>query len=125
MSLKIIWYFLILNISVSMVTTMSLKISSSDEENVVMANLINKRSVESLGMSRVSYPQCLRLMAISKEVIQCSIRPHKHVRATVRSHRTGIQLKNWLKSQKSKSTLNRSYGPLLTFPTSSFLAYIQ
>ena len=106
-----------------MVTSMSLKISS-DEENVEIANLINKRSVESLGM-RVSYPQCLRLMAISKEVIQCSIRPHKQVRATVRSHRTGIQLKNWLKSQKSKSTLNRSYGPLLTFPTSSFLAYIQ
>ena len=123
MSLKIIWYFLILNIAVSMVTSMSLKLSSN-EENVEMANLINKRSVESLGM-RVSYPQCLRLMAISKEVIQCSIRPHKHVRATVRSHRTGIQLKNWLKSQKSKSTLNRSYGPLLTFPTSSFLAYIQ
>ena len=123
MSLKIIWYFLIWNIFVSMVTSMSRKISSY-EENVEMANLINKRSVESLGM-RVSYPQCLRLMAISKEVIQCSIRPHKHVRATVRSHRTGIQLKNWLKSQKSKSTLNRSYGPLLTFPTSSFLAYIQ
>ena len=123
MSLKIVWYFLILNIAVSMVTSMSLKLSSN-EENVEIANLINKRSVESLGM-RVSYPQCLRLMAISKEVIQCSIRPHKHVRATVRSHRTGIQLKNWLKSQKSKLTLNRSYGPLLTFPTSSFLAYIQ
>ena len=123
MSKKFIWYFLILNIAVSMVTSMSLKLSSN-EENVEIANLINKRSVESLGM-RVSYPQCLRLMAISKEVIQCSIRPHKHVRATVRSHRTGIQLKNWLKSHKSKSTLNRSYGPLLTFPTSSFLAYIQ
>ena len=123
MSLKIIWYFLILNIAVSMVTSNSPKISS-DEEKIEMANLINKRSVESLGM-RVSYPQCLRLMAISKEVIHCSIRPHKNVRATVRSHRTGIQLKNWLKSQKSKSTLNRSYGPLLTFPTSSFLAYIQ
>ena len=123
MSLKIIWYFLIWNIFVSMVTSMSRKISS-DEEKFEMANLINKRSVESLGM-RVSYPQCLRLMAISKEVIHCSIRPHKNFRSTVRSHRTGIQLKNWLKSQKSKSTLNRSYGPLLTFPTSSFLAYIQ
>ena len=123
MILKIVWQFLILNIAVSMVTSNILKLSSN-EGKFEMVNLINKRSVESLGM-RVSYPQCLRLMAISKEVIKCSIRPHKLVRATVRSHRTGIQLKNWLKSQRSKSTLNRSYGPLLTFPTSSFLAYIQ
>ena len=63
-----------------MVASMSLKIP--DEDNVEMAKLIKKRSDESLRMSkvgmRVSYPQCLRLMAISKEVIRCSIRPIVH-----------------------------------------------